>query len=58
MTLIATERDADDPILYQNDFEGSIGSEWSTNQTSVTPKASRRFLGDYEIVFDAVCKRK
>jgi RHS repeat-associated protein len=32
---------------YENDFEGFIGSEWSTSQTSVTPLGSRKFLGQF-----------
>ncbi|MHC4905843.1 MAG: hypothetical protein ACYTEN_08500, partial [Planctomycetota bacterium] len=30
---------------YFNDFEGSVGSEWSHTNTDVTPIGSRSFLG-------------
>jgi len=33
--------------FYFTDFEGAIGNEWSTNKTEVTPKGSRRFLGQF-----------
>ena len=32
-------------IVYQNDFQGPVGVEWSQMSTSVTPVGSRRFLG-------------
>ena len=34
-------------IVYANDFEGSIGSEWSQTIADVTPAGSRRFLGQF-----------
>lgn len=33
--------------VYFNDFEGGAGSEWSANNTSVTPVGARRFLGEF-----------
>ena len=33
--------------VYTNDFQGVIGSEWSSSKTNVTPIASRRFLGQF-----------
>jgi hypothetical protein len=34
-------------IIYSNGFEGSVGSEWSSTTTSVTPIGARRFLGQF-----------
>ncbi len=33
-------------VLYWNDFEGIVGSEWSNPTTSVTP-SGRKFLGEF-----------
>ena len=33
--------------LYRNDFEGSVGPEWSHTTTSTTPSGARRFLGEF-----------
>lgn len=33
--------------VYSNDFEGAVGSEWSSTITSVTPIGNRRFLGEF-----------
>lgn len=32
---------------YFNDFEGSVGSEWSRTNTDVTPIGNRSFLGQF-----------
>jgi hypothetical protein len=32
---------------YTNDFEGSVGSEWSHTKTEITPIGGRRFLGQF-----------
>ena len=45
VTLVGAE-DAGAP-LYSNDFEGTIGAEWSTTATDVTPIGDRRFLGQF-----------
>ncbi|QDU44661.1 hypothetical protein Mal52_31470 [Symmachiella dynata] len=34
-------------MIYQNDFEGTVGSEWSNTSTSVTPIGGRTFLGEF-----------
>ncbi len=34
-------------IVYENDFEGLIGPEWSETTTSTTPIGSRGFLGEF-----------
>ncbi len=34
-------------IIYQNDFQGSVGPEWSNFATAVTPNGARRFLGQF-----------
>lgn len=37
----------DPSLLYQENFEGAVGAEWSSAQTSVTPASpGRRFLGE------------
>ena len=33
--------------VYCQNFEGNVGSEWSTQQTSVTPIGNRKFLGEF-----------
>jgi hypothetical protein len=34
-------------IVYTNDFQGTIGAEWSNTSTDTTPAAARRFLGQF-----------
>ena len=34
-------------IIYNNDFEGVVGSEWSHSSTDITPVGDRRFLGQF-----------
>ena len=34
-------------VVYSNDFEGAVGSEWSSTATDVTPVGARRFLGQF-----------
>jgi hypothetical protein len=34
-------------IIYTNDFETSVGSEWSATTLDVTPIGSRNFLGQF-----------
>ena len=34
-------------IVYQNDFEGPVGPEWSSTTTSTTPIGQRGFLGEF-----------
>jgi|GEM_PF-3376871 len=33
--------------VYFNSMEGSLGSEWSNQKTSVTPNGQRRYLGNF-----------
>jgi hypothetical protein len=33
--------------IYSNDFEGTIGPEWSTTSTDATPVGARKFLGQF-----------
>jgi streptogramin lyase len=33
--------------IYSNDFQEIIGSEWSNPNTDLTPRANRRFLGQF-----------
>ena len=35
--------------VYQEDFEGLVGSEWSSNQVSSTPEGGRKFLGRFSL---------
>ncbi|KAB0669631.1 PEP-CTERM sorting domain-containing protein [Oryzomonas sagensis] len=39
--------DANATLIYSNNFEDTVGSEWSVNTTSVTPIGNRHFLGDF-----------
>lgn len=32
-------------VIYTNNFEGTVGAEWSRQETAVTPVGARRFLG-------------
>src|SRR5262249_18875923 len=34
-------------VVYSNDFEGEVGSEWSSTATDVTPIGARHFLGQF-----------
>ncbi|HBE21557.1 MAG TPA: hypothetical protein DEG17_00865 [Cyanobacteria bacterium UBA11149] len=34
-------------LVYSNDFEGTVGSEWSKTSTEMTPKGGRNFLGRF-----------
>ncbi|MGB3236807.1 MAG: filamentous hemagglutinin N-terminal domain-containing protein, partial [Geitlerinemataceae cyanobacterium] len=34
-------------IVYENDFEGTVGSEWSDTRTSRTPIGNQGFLGEF-----------
>ncbi|MBL8798920.1 MAG: hypothetical protein JNM56_33860, partial [Planctomycetia bacterium] len=34
-------------VVYQNDFQGAVGSEWSSTATSLTPVGNRQFLGEF-----------
>lgn len=34
-------------IIYSNDFESAVGSEWSANQLGITPVGNRQFLGQF-----------
>jgi hypothetical protein len=38
----------DASIVYRNDFEGAVGSEWSHAGTATTPVGGRRFLGIFQ----------
>jgi hypothetical protein len=44
IAVLAALSSADAGLIYSNDFEGSVGAEWSDPSTSVTP-TGRRFLG-------------
>jgi cysteine-rich repeat protein len=34
-------------VVYTNDFEGTVGSEWSLRSTDTTPVGARKFLGQF-----------
>jgi hypothetical protein len=34
-------------VVYANDFEGSVGGEWSNTATDTTPVGARKFLGQF-----------
>ena len=40
-------RQANAGVIYENDFEGAVGPEWSSSITDVTPAGARRFLGTF-----------
>jgi len=46
VTLVGANENEINP-LYSNDFESSVGEEWSTGRTDVTPVGNRRFLGQF-----------
>jgi len=35
--------------VYTNDFEGAVGTEWSSTSVLTTPVGARKFLGDFRI---------
>ncbi|MDA7680630.1 LamG domain-containing protein, partial [bacterium] len=43
----ATPVDDLDIVVYQSDFSAPVGSEWSSDSISVTPRDSRSFLGEF-----------
>ena len=34
-------------VIHFSDFEGTVGSEWSSGMVSTTPLGNRRFLGEF-----------
>jgi hypothetical protein len=34
-------------VIYSNDFQGAVGTEWSNSTTDITPVGARRFLGQF-----------
>jgi hypothetical protein len=34
-------------IIYSNDFQGAVGTEWTNPSTDITPIGARRFLGQF-----------
>ena len=34
-------------VLYSNDFEGTVGNEWSHTSIDTTPIGNRNFLGEF-----------
>jgi hypothetical protein len=44
---VAIANSAAAQTIYSNDFESSVGSEWSTTTTDVTPVGNRHFLGQF-----------
>jgi hypothetical protein len=47
IALITTANTAQAAVIYSNNFESIVGSEWSNTSTDVTPAGSRRFLGQF-----------
>src|SRR5262249_29792228 len=47
LTVLAVSQAAADQI-YFNDFQGAVGPEWSSQQTSIPRVGARRFLGDFD----------
>ncbi|MDA7657644.1 hypothetical protein N8737_02975 [Verrucomicrobia bacterium] len=50
----ATPVDDLDIVVYQSDFSSPVGSEWSSDSISVTPRDSRSFLGEFDGVNQSV----
>lgn len=38
---------ANGDVIYSNDFETVVGSQWSNTSTDITPVGDRRFLGQF-----------
>jgi hypothetical protein len=38
---------ANGDVIYSNDFQSVVGSEWSNTSTDITPVGDRRFLGQF-----------
>ena len=38
---------ANGDVIYSNNFETSVGSQWSNTSTDITPVGDRRFLGQF-----------
>ena len=48
LLILAYSEQAEGTTVYTNNFEGSVGSEWSSTTTSVTPVGARGVLGEFE----------
>ncbi|MBI4518976.1 MAG: hypothetical protein HY699_24560 [Deltaproteobacteria bacterium] len=47
LLLLFASRPAAGLVVYSNDFEGTVGPEWSNTTTEATPIGARRFLGQF-----------
>lgn len=47
VALTFTANTTDAAVIYSNDFESVVGSEWSNTSTAVTPAGARKFLGQF-----------
>jgi hypothetical protein len=48
LSFISTPPPAYALLVYSNDFQGGIGTEWSSAVTETTPAGSRTFLGQFD----------
>ncbi len=46
--LLAPPKTVEAALIYFNDFEGAVGSEWSSTLTDTTPLGGRTFLGEFD----------
>ncbi len=47
VVLALTAGKANAAVIYSNDFESVVGSEWSSTSTDTTPANNREFLGQF-----------
>ena len=47
VVLASIVNKANAAVIYSNDFESAVGSEWSNTSTDITPADNRRFLGQF-----------
>ena len=47
LPALALHATAHAQVVYENDFETSVGAEWSQTITEVTPAGARTFLGQF-----------
>ncbi|MCX5634134.1 MAG: PEP-CTERM sorting domain-containing protein [Phycisphaerae bacterium] len=47
IAIVLTAGTTNAGVIYSNDFESVVGSEWSNASTDITPADGRRFLGQF-----------
>jgi hypothetical protein len=46
-SVLVTVPPAASQVVYETEFDGTVGTEWSRTNTSTTPIGARRFLGQF-----------